>query len=328
MPTIKVRGHMVDVDIQTELEQFNWTRPRWSSDKLIAASPFRYDQTPSFFVNLDGDYAGGWGDSGAYDAEWQSGGFVKLLAFLRNETTEETEDYLIETYSIDYSVGSLSLRVPRLTVKDAEVKVLPEQFIASFSEDFTYLKGRGISEEVQRRAGIRYDTKSRAVVIPWFDEQRRLRNVKYRTTYGKIFWYYKEATPIRELIYGIESVKGTSVVLEEAEIDALSWRQAGLQAIAVGGANFTNTQADIIKRSGITLIYVSGDNDKAGQKFSRQVVEKLRGFVEIKRIVKPPQFKDANEVLVSGANLRNCQIYAERSIIVENLRPKFDIISV
>jgi hypothetical protein len=47
METLRIRGQDVAVDIRTELEQFNWTRPKWSADKLIAASPFRYDKTPS-----------------------------------------------------------------------------------------------------------------------------------------------------------------------------------------------------------------------------------------------------------------------------------------
>jgi hypothetical protein len=61
METLRIRGQDVAVDIRTELEQFNWTRPKWSADKLIAASPFRYDKTPSFFVNFTGEYAGCFG---------------------------------------------------------------------------------------------------------------------------------------------------------------------------------------------------------------------------------------------------------------------------
>ena len=86
MAGIKIRGQTVNVDIQSELEVFEWSRPKWSESKLIACSPFRYDHSPSFFVNLDGDYAGTWGDSGAYDDEWSKGGFIKLLSFLRRET--------------------------------------------------------------------------------------------------------------------------------------------------------------------------------------------------------------------------------------------------
>lgn len=63
MPEIKVRGQTLDIDIETELREFDWTRARWTADKLQAASPMRYDQTPSFFVNLDGEYAGTWSDS-------------------------------------------------------------------------------------------------------------------------------------------------------------------------------------------------------------------------------------------------------------------------
>jgi hypothetical protein len=323
MAEIKVRGRIIDVDVEAELREFNWNRPRWTGDKLLAASPFRYDQTPSFFVRLVpyGDYpAGTWSDSGAYDVEWASGGLVKLLAFLRNETQEETEDYLLGAYDFDYSSGELLLNVPKLSVPRTGVIELQRGLLANFSQDYSYLKTRGISEEVQQNAGICYDSRSKAVVFPWFDAQKRLRNIKYRATYGKVFWYTKGATPVRELVYGIESVSSPVVVLEEAEIDALSWRTCGVQAIAVGGANFTDQQADIIKRSSINLIYLSGDNDKAGQKFADQVAMKLRGFVELRRVIKPSQFKDANEALMAGENLRNYQSRPISSINVDKFR--------
>ncbi|WP_230116380.1 hypothetical protein [Bacillus velezensis] len=73
MPTLILNGRHVDVDIRYELEQFEWTRPTWTEDRLLAASPFRYDRTPSFYVYLEDTAsakAGYWGDSGAYDAEF------------------------------------------------------------------------------------------------------------------------------------------------------------------------------------------------------------------------------------------------------------------
>ncbi|ARW46031.1 hypothetical protein S100141_04811 [Bacillus licheniformis] len=53
MPTLTLNGRPVDVDIRYELEQFEWTRPTWTDERLLAASPFRYDRTPSFYVYLD-----------------------------------------------------------------------------------------------------------------------------------------------------------------------------------------------------------------------------------------------------------------------------------
>jgi 5S rRNA maturation endonuclease (ribonuclease M5) len=302
VPTIKINSRSVDVDLRAELETYTWTRPKWTDGKLIAASPFRYDQTPSFFVNLE---HGGWSDSGAYDAEWASGGFVKLLAFLRNETTEETEDYLIGEYAVDYVGDELPKLRPNLNVKNSSPIVLSADHLANFTEDYSYLLRRGISVDVQRTAGIRYDIRQRAVIIPWHDSQNRLRNVKYRTTYGKTFWYYKGATPIRELVYGIDSIDLPEAVLCEAEIDALSWRMAGFQAIAVGGASFNEVKRDIILRSPIEELIIATDNDKAGGKLRLEIERYFKGHIRVRQayvcggaVVGEFSAKDANEALV------------------------------
>ncbi len=302
MPIVKIRGQSLDVDIQTELERFNWTRPRWTSSKLIAASPFRSDHTPSFYVHLTGENAGCWGDSGYYDEGWAKGGLIKLFSFLRNETSEETEDYFLSEYGRMYESDKIKLRLPMLTPK-SQPKFLSSALLAKYEDNYEYLLSRGISEDAQRSARVKYDPNSRAVVIPWFDANGRLCNVKYRQTRGKVFWYEKGAVPIRSLVYGIERVKDSVAVLEEAEIDALSWDTVGIQGIATGGANFTDEQADIIKRSNINLLYISGDNDKAGGKFTKQVEDKLRGYVKIKKIVKPDNIKDTNDALQRGNNI-------------------------
>jgi hypothetical protein len=324
MPNVRIRNQTIDVDIREELEEFTWHRAKWSADKLIAASPFRHDNTPSFYVHLDGENAGYWGDSGYYDVEWAKGGLVKLLAFLRNETYEETEEYLLDAYGINEGYGEgINLKIPRLSaVGGPRLITLPGDVLANYSREYSYLQGRGISEQVQRQAGILYDAKSRAVVIPWYDESKRLRNVKYRTSYGKTFWYHRGATPVRNLVYGIESIWTYSpevAVLEEAEIDALSWREVGVNGIASGGANFTEVQADIIKRSPIDVLYISGDNDKAGHKFVTQVVAKLAGYVELRKVLKPKGVKDTNEALLAGNTLQN---FLVSSINVDTIRAK------
>src|SRR5690554_2251318 len=122
MPIIRIQGVEIDINIREELSQFDWIRPKWTSDKLIAASPFTYDRTPSFFVNLDGEYAGTWADSGAYDADYASGNFAKLLAFLRDETYEETCEYLFEIYAPSTFVGE-HIEVPSVEVKPSKRRI-------------------------------------------------------------------------------------------------------------------------------------------------------------------------------------------------------------
>jgi DNA primase len=284
----------MDIDYRAELEKYSWTRPKWSADKLIAASPFRYDKTPSFFVTLTGEYAGCFGDSGAYDAEWAGGNFTKLLSFLRNETYEETEEYLRYEYGLpDNQTDLVALKPINLRIQRVRQSLSADIF-AQYTEDYTYLLKRGISERVQRQMGVLYDERGKAAVIPW----GRLANVKYRKTYGKIFWYQKGGRPIRELVYGIDQAEQTTVICE-AEIDAMSWMEAGYSAVAVGGASFNSWKRDVILRSPIEELIIATDNDKAGGKLRSEIEAMMRGHVRLRHAyVGADVCKDANEALV------------------------------
>lgn len=303
MPIIRIQGEELDVDIRTELEAFPWTRPRWTSDKLIAASPFRYDHTPSFMVNLDGEYAGTFKDSGAYDSDYESGNFPKLLAFLRDETYEETCEYLFEIYGAtkrtdSYIIPKLSLPKRRVPVK------LPESTLEPFRYRHKYLGNRGISEKVQRFMGVGYSKESSAITIPWRHADGSLANIKYRKVRGKVFWYHKGAEPVRRLVYGIDKVyrhNFTEVYVCEAEIDAMSvYAGLGKPAVAIGGASVSADQLAMIRKSPIETVVIAVDNDKAGAKVRRQLIEGLRGYVELRELALPDGVKDVNEALVGG----------------------------
>lgn len=298
MANVRINGRKVNVDVRDELESYEWVRPKWSHDKLIAASPFRYDRTPSFYVTLDGEYAGAWGDSGAYDDDWRSGNFVKLLSFLRNETTEETTDYLLDKYA---SLGDSEVKrliLPSL-LKVSEHKRLACDIIQIANSP--YLSKRAISSEVQAQARTGKSRHTGFVGLPWYMPDGRLANVKYRATRGKTFFYEKQATPISTLVYGADLyVKDASdLVVCEAEIDALSWRTAGYNAVAVGGVAFTDKQASIIERLPAKRLLLAGDNDKAGQRFNARITQRLSGGGRTLALVQlaSADCKDANEAL-------------------------------
>ncbi|MEI2356106.1 toprim domain-containing protein [Mesobacillus zeae] len=326
MAFVRIHGQSIDVDIESELQEFQWERARWSADKLIAASPFRYDKSPSFFVTLDGEYAGCWGDSGAYDAEWASGNFAKLLAFLRNESYEESEEYLIEMYGVPSEPGArLTLKLPKLQLIQRNRQTLKEDTLSSYSpEPNEYLRRRSIPDEIQRASGVHFSETTRAVVLPWRTASGKLANIKYRKTYGKTFWYAKGAEPIRNLVYGIERA-ATRTVLCEAEIDALSWRTAGFAAIAVGGVAFNRTKRDLIIRSPIEELIIATDNDKAGEKLRQEVEKEMRGYVRTRQAYIREECKDANEALVKYGveSLRGAVEKSERrSSLYVNLRTR------
>lgn len=295
MPIVRIRSESVNIDIRSELEAFEWLAPRWSHDKLIAASPFRYDKTPSFFVNLEGEYAGAFGDSGAYDSEWASGGIVKLLAFLRNETTEETEDYLLEAYGFGESIERQRLIVPHLRERKSFTPLDASLIEVAQSP---YLTKRGISAEVQARAGVGKSRHQGFVAIPWHLPDGRLANVKYRATRGKTFFYEKGGYPIRQAVWGADLVGEGTCVICEAEIDALSWQTSGIQAVAVGGISFNWRQADIIRQMPANNYVIAGDNDKAGARFNESVVRALAGERLSVLTLADDGLKDANDILL------------------------------
>jgi DNA primase len=303
METITLRGQHVKVDVRGELERFDWGRKaKWQDDKLIAVSPFRYDNSPSFFVNLTGDHAGTWKDSGYEYDEWASGNLIKLLAFMRQETYEETEEYLALMYGIELNYDADIPITARLTLENLR-NPLPNDWLTPYKYRHPYLTNRSITERVQRMMRIGYDPNTNAVVIPWLNANGVIVNAKFRTVKGKIFWYTKNALPVKHNVYGMDAIYGVrakQAVICEAEIDALTWMSWGVPAIALGGAYLNDKQAEMIIRSPIETLVVGADNDEQGEKLKCQIMAKLYNYKELQEVDYPLGYKDANEIKCAG----------------------------
>lgn len=303
MAMIRVRDFNVDVDIEKEIAEFNWIRARWLPDRLIACSPFRYDSSPSFYVYFHDTAtakAGSWGDSGG-SGDYRKGSFVKLLAFLRNESEYETEEYLLSTYAREYTeedILEVDFSHLRLHTRSQE---LDKSILDTYEPPSDYLAGRGVSVAVERLFETKYDPEKGAVVIPWFFPDGRLANIKYRHTDSKIFYYHPDGYPIRELIFGLNIVHRFNekrAILVEAEIDAMYIRSVlGIPAIAVGTSKFPVEKAEAIARSPLEEIIILADNDAAGKVLEEQAIDQLSKYnLRIKKASLPNGYKDANEI--------------------------------
>jgi 5S rRNA maturation endonuclease (ribonuclease M5) len=320
MAIIRVRDFNVDVDIEKEIAQYNWIRARWLPDRLIACSPFRYDSSPSFYVYFHDTAtakAGSWGDSGG-SGEYRKGSFVKLLAFLRNESEWETEEYLLSMYAREYTEeDELVVDFSNLRLYDKPTG-LPMSELDKYAPPCDYLAGRGISREVEELLGIRYDPEKRAVVIPWHFPDGKLANIKYRSIDSKIFYYHKEGYPIRELVYGLHVVNkrnAKKAVLVEAEIDSMYIRSVlGMESIAAGTSKLSDEKAEAIARSSLEEVIVMADNDAAGEVLLQQAIEKLSRYgIRVKIARLPKEYKDANEVkdaAILKAAIKNAETVA------------------
>jgi len=301
------------IDVRTELEAFDWTAATWTSRKLICASPTRYESHPSFFVDLE---TGGWHDSGATDPYWQSGNFTKLLAFLRQETYEETAAYLsakygngdVLTYDDD---GRPIFKPPNLLQPRVKPRRIPEYILDDYRYRSEYLGRRGISEDIQRLMNVGYDMSSKAVTIPWLNADGSLGNVMYRKTTDKTFWYRKDSRPIGEMLYGIHlsykhRLKQAAIV--EAAVDSLTLMTHGIYAVATGGTAVTDAKISLLLRSPIEELTIWRDQDEAGRAWQKRLVAAVRGKIRIRIAKLPRGYKDVNEAACAGVDIRSVKI--------------------
>ncbi|ABY46807.1 toprim domain-containing protein [Bacillus mycoides] len=302
MAIISIRGRDVDVDVEREIEDYNWYRAKWSADRLIACSPFRYDSSPSFYVYLQDTataFAGSWGDSGG-GGEHQKGHFTQLLSFLRDCSEEEVIEYLLEEYASDWDgTTKLEIDLSRIKMK-TEVRGLPMSLIEGLTVHSEYLHGRGVSYETQEYYTTVYDEAKGLVMFPYLTPNGRLAALKKRRTDSKMFFYEGGGVPMRELVYGIDLAHRDNheiAIVTEAEIDAMyGYSVTGILGLGVGTSSLTKEKASVIRRSPIKELIIASDNDKAGEKLRKQIESEFSGAIRLYSIEFPDGCKDLNDM--------------------------------
>ena len=295
---ITVGTEQLDIPVQTELEPLmdKFDKATFRDDKLQSCSPFRYDQHPSFAVHLEN---GSWIDSGASD-EHRKGHFIQLLSFLREESTEDTVEYLINKYSIKkLDADTLKVDMSWL-LPQVKPKVFATGDLQPFAFRHPYLSTRGISEEVQREFRVGYCNDSKAIVMPWTSADGSVINMKFRSVETKRFWYHKEGQRVNSYLYGLEQFNKTglpTVWLVESEIDCLRLWTLGIPAIAFGTANISKSQESLIRNSPAEHLVIAVDNDAVGKQFKSKLTEMLSGYFILSEVAYPSaKYKDISDL--------------------------------
>lgn len=289
------------------IERYPWRNVSYARGRLNASSPLgdRADNTPSFSVIIDetSPAFGAWSDSGARDPAWARGSPTKLYAFLRNITEYEAFTLL---YSAEDAQAPPTLRI-KLRDKPARPDRKPIDISPYITtEPIPYLSGRGISPVIQRLYRCGYDAAKNAVVMPWGGPSGIVLNAKWRSTWGKAFWYAKGGAPIRSMIYGVDIAYKRRIkraVMTEAEIDAMTAAAAGTFGLAVGGSEFTEEKAELLRRSPIEELLIAGDADEAGEKLRWEIERKMRGYVRLYNVEIPSGHKDLNAAGVEATRI-------------------------
>lgn len=246
----------IHLDIQEYLESnYEWEHEKWNEERLIAASPFREDNHPSFFVNYNNEFAGTWGDSGS----GESGNFIDLVARL-NDTDYDTalemlkEEFWVKPYEAPPLGVGISIPKPRDSFE------IPEHNVSK------YLLGRGITEKVQE--AYRTSEKDGSIVLPYLNGMGVCQALKFRRTDTKDFYYVSGNNHIKNMLFGMHLVyelSPSTIVICEAEIDAMTAYSWGYVGVSLGAANLIDNQVELIKKLGVKNIIIGTDNDKKGK---------------------------------------------------------------
>ena len=296
---MKVRNVEVPINIWAELEPYldHFGDYRIRGDKLQACSPFRYERHPSFAVNLED---GTWIDSGSPTDLYHKGNFVALLAYLRQEEYQDTEEYLFQAYHIMLEdTERLQLKID--LQQESTVGVTYEWFkdFPQLQFRHPYLLKRGITKEVQRLFCIGFDKEHEAIAMPWFNSDKKVINVKFRSIRYKQFFYLQDGQLTRNYVYGLPQCKALGykdVAIVESEIDCMYLWSNSIPAVAMGHAGINKNQIQLLLNAGIETVTFASDNDEAGERFRVEMRKKLPKLFTCYELEIPYMYKDVNNI--------------------------------
>lgn len=269
---------MVLIDIPEYLQRYDvWERAKWSDERLICSSPFREDSSPSFYVNFNNEWAGTWGDSGSGD----TGNFIKLVAELDGTTYEEA----LQSLRDEFELGAYD--TPQISV-GVNVTESRDKFHAVPWSKSLYLLSRGISEATQELYQV--SEGDDFVRFPYADGTGTWRAVKYRKTFSKDFFYEDSNNHIKNLLFGHHVVyekNPTTLVICEAEIDAMTAYEMGYVGVSLGSANLSDTQIRLIQKFGVENIIIGTDNDLKGNMAANDIEKAFAKTHNVYRAVLP-----------------------------------------
>jgi DNA primase len=177
------------------------------------------------------------------------------------------------------------------------------QYQASLSLAAEYLMERGISLGTadRYRLGVvavpitGHEQYEGRLAIPYLGPGNAVTAIRFRSLNGEEPKYLSVGGASNRLYNLRAIIEATDTIhLTEGELDALVLGQAGFSAVGVPGANSWKRHHPRLF-AGFTKVFIWGDGDKAGQQFSRTVMESLDTGI----IVSMPPGTDVNDLYLA-----------------------------
>jgi len=267
-------------------------------DELIVSCPADshdsgMEQNPDHHINLRDDLDIPYGCTNCFACS-EHGSFVHFVALCFSSNIGYAKQWLIKNYGI-LAYERLSIGDPIKINTVQKKKVIDESILETLQPYCEYLRQRKISIDTCRLLNIKYDDKNKCVVFPCYDSHSKLVMLPTRSVVTKFFHL---GTDIAKPVYCIDQIIKNNIksaIITEGPFDAATGWEYGFPTIATMGS-VSDNQIDIINKSCLQSLYLMFDNDSAGEKFTKEVKQKLDPRIIIHEVKIPNGFKDINDL--------------------------------
>ncbi len=139
-----------------------------------------------------------------------------------------------------------------------------------------YLAHRGVSPRDVERYRMGFALRGRyayRLIIPVYSERVMWTFVARALFDSEPKVLYLEGSQTSHALFNIDNIKTSVVFLVEGVFDAL---KVGDQAVASLGTNLSAYQRDLLRRKGVTIIFVLWDGDEPGRHGAARIADQLR----------------------------------------------------
>lgn len=223
----------------------------------------------------------------------EQGPLTKFIGGCFDANTEFGKEWLLARYGDTILEQQLNL-LP-IDFSQSKTKILDESILDKFQNYHPYMTKRKLSNEIIEKFKIKYDTETKSIVFPVWNDKGQLVMLTRRNVNNKTFMIDKDCEKPVYLLNFIKQEKITTVYVCESQINALTLHSWGYPAVALFGTG-TKIQYNILAKSGIRCYNLCLDGDEAGDKGTMNFIKNLGESGALINVIKIPRGKDVNDL--------------------------------
>ena len=178
--------------------------------------------------------------------------------------------------------------------KKESLKLLDESELLKYKYYHPYMWQRKLTKEIVDLFEVGYDPKQNMLIFPVRDEKARLRFITGRSVNSHRFMIPKDVDKPVYLLYYVKQQGLSRVAICESQINTLYLWSLGIPSVGLFGTG-SETQYDILNKSGIRIMDLFFDGDAAGRKGIERFKKNIRNDIIINTHILP-EGKDVNDL--------------------------------